>query len=188
MGTCWLYTSAPRLALSDFGKSLPPGGMTRTPSEVVLGLGVRTRALLGIMTRCSRPRSAPAMTAHETEASRRRGGDGRKPVVYRSRFIVHDIVDAGLAPFDRRGSRLGRVVDMQERLPSIAAADHRNAVPTNLFDRLGFEHAGVRAIETAIAQHNAFGGGDGVLQISDRIERGANRGGLGSSGSSSDFT
>src|SRR5271170_1634902 len=99
-----------------------------------------------------------------------------EPFAHWGRFIVHDIVDAGLSALERYRGCLGCIVDVQERPPCITVADQRHAASTDLFDERGIEHASVRAIERAIAQHYAFdtlGRGDDVFQIFDRIERAA---------------
>ena len=100
------------------------------------------------------------------------GGSRGKPLVHWRRIVVDDVVNA-LALLDRKCGRFRGIVDVNERPPCRATADHWHAVLAELLDDHGFEQAGVGTVEAAITRHDACRRcslGDDVFQIANSFE------------------
>ena len=110
----------------------------------------------------------------------------RQPLAHRGGLVVDDVVDARSAVLERQHGRRRGVVQVDEGEDAAPVADDRE-LP--LADRL--DQPVVRgAVEAAVAQGDAAGGGDRLVEVasSRRPTRASSGGGFGSSGSSSVLT
>jgi hypothetical protein len=104
-------------------------------------------------------------TTRASQRGRRRGG-----------FAPAAAASAGRAALERGERRRGRVVDVDERPDAAAVADDREAALADQLDLVAARcQAGARPVEAAVAQRDAAGLRDGLLEAADRRERLAHR-------------
>ena len=180
--------------LDDVSKTLPPGTMGRAPTELALGLGVRSCPRFGhhYDEVFARKNAGEPRRQMKRRFRPRHIGHSRKPFGHRCRVVIDDVVNSGFASRDGQRGRLRRISSVDERPPCRSTADQRNAAPTNLFEKAAVENTCIFAIERAVARTTPSIGVASMTVFSRYlIASSAGRiscGGLGSSGSFSVLT